>query len=161
MRILGRKENKMGRPSKAVTTMTGVITKEEEERRRKNEEALKGGKDKVNKAPAWFSKEQKKIRKELVKELEKILTNIDCYILDQAVISISRLREIEMKINENPDELTQKTLISAKKQYANEFFRCCSELSMSPQSRAKLANSLPVVKEKKNPLSVLLEDDNE
>lgn len=153
--------SEVGRPSKAVATMTGVITKEEEERRIKNEESLKGGKDKVGKAPVWFSKEQKKIRKELVKELEKVLTNIDCYILNQAVIAISRLTEIEKKINENPDELTQKTLISAKKQYANEFFRCCSELSMSPQSRAKLANALPSQSQSKNPLAALLENDDE
>lgn len=144
-----------------IDTKSGVITKEEEERRRKNEEALKGEKDKVNKAPAWFSKEQKKIRKELVKELEKVLTNIDCYILDQAVVAISRLREIDKKINENPDKLTEKALISAKKEYASEFFRCCNELSMSPQSRAKLATALPAVKEKKNPLSALLEGEDE
>lgn len=151
----------MSRPAKAIDTKSGAMAKDEEQRRKENEEALKGGKDKVNRAPTWFSKEQKKIRKELVAELEKVLTNIDCYILNQAVIAISRLQEIDKKINENPDKITEKALISAKKEYSSEFFRCCNELSMSPQSRAKLASGMLPPKEKKSPLGVLLEDDDE
>ena len=33
-----------------------------------------------------------------------------------------------------------KDLMNSKKVYTGDFLRCCNELSLSPQSRAKLAN---------------------
>lgn len=149
----------MGRPCKAVSTKSGAISKAEEETRQEIEKAIGGKKDKVSRATMPLSKNQKKIRKNLVKELGTVLTNVDCYILDQCCIDIDRLQNIEEKINENPELIKDKALISAKKQYFSEFVRLCTELSMSPQSRAKIANSF-VGKETENPLLKLMSDDD-
>ena len=55
-------------------------------------------------------------------------------------ITADRLQFIEDKINKNPRLAFNKDLISSKKAYTADFLRCCNELSLSPQSRAKLAN---------------------
>ena len=150
----------MARPCKAIAVQTGAKTKEETQRREENEEAVSGGKDKINKATMPLSPRQKKIRKAIVKELENILTNVDGYIVDQCCIAIDRLQEIEREINENGEKMYQKNVIAAKKQYFTEFTRLCNELSMSPQSRAKIANALPA-KLGESPLMKLLSDDDD
>ena len=33
-----------------------------------------------------------------------------------------------------------KRIMSTKEKYTKDFFRCCNELCLSPQSRAKIAN---------------------
>ena len=150
----------MARPCKPIGVQTGAKTKEDVERRSNNEDAISGGKDKIDKPMTKLSKEQKKIRKTLVEELSNVLTNVDAYILDQCCIAIDRLQKIEQEINENPDFMYRKDVISAKKQYFSEFVRLCTELSMSPQSRAKIANALPAAKSE-NPLMKLLKDDDD
>ena len=43
-------------------------------------------------------------------------------------------------------------LMGSKDKYTKDFYRCCNELSLSPQSRAKLANiNLTAEKENKDP----------
>ena len=45
-----------------------------------------------------------------------------------------------------------------KSNYMKEFFRLCNELSLSPQSRAKLANiNVGVEKEKQDPLLKIIQ----
>ena len=150
----------MARPAKPVDTKTGAMTKDEVQFRSDVEKVLKGDSDRINKASMKLTKNQKKIRKLLLKELEKVLSNVDCYILDQCCIAIDRLQYIEDLVNENPEKMFRKDIISAKKQYLSEFVRCCSELSMSPQARAKISSSLLPKKEKENnPLRALLDDD--
>lgn len=150
----------MARPAKPVDTKTGAMTKDEVQFRSDVEKVLKGDSDRINKASMKLTKNQKKIRKLLLKELEKVLSNVDCYILDQCCIAIDRLQYIEDLVNENPEKMFRKDIISAKKQYFSEFVRCCSELSMSPQARAKISSSLLPKKEKENnPLRALLDDD--
>lgn len=129
------------RPCKSVTTSSKHFTKEELQGRKEQEEKLKGLADKI-KPPAYLSKEQKKIFKYIVQELEAsgILSNLDIYILATCSIAINRLQEIEQMINEDISNLTNKELLSAKDKYTKDLFRCTSELSLSPQSRAKLAN---------------------
>ena len=50
--------------------------------------------------------------------------------------------------------------MSAKDKYTKDLYRCCSELSLSPQSRAKLANINISVKNE-NPLIKLLDSVND
>jgi phage terminase small subunit len=50
------------------------------------------------------------------------------------------MQEIEKLINKDIANLRDKSLLSAKDKYTKDFFRCCNELSLSPQSRAKLGN---------------------
>lgn len=150
----------MGRPTKAVDTLSKHLTKEEYEARKKAEEKLKGGTDKI-KPPTHLNAKQKKIFRYIVDELEEseILTNLDIFILENCAISIERLQTVERILNKN---LMDKNALRIKESYTKEFFRCCNELSLSPQSRAKLANiNVNAQAEREDPLIKALrgEDD--
>lgn len=131
----------MARPAKSIETTSKHWTKAELEARKETEESLKGNADKI-KAPTFLSREQKKIFKYIVLELEAsgVLCNLDIYILTTASIAIDRLQSIESLINEDIQNLHDKDLMASKDKYTKDLFRCTSELSLSPQSRSKLAN---------------------
>ena len=139
----------MARPSKSVSVMSKNLTKEEKTARLETEQKLKGESDNIS-PPSYLSKQQKDIFNNLVNELKAsgILGNLDIYILSTCSISIDRLQEIEKIINKNITELYNKDLLSAKDKYTKDFFRCCNELSISPASRAKMANINMQSKEK-------------
>lgn len=143
----------MARPSKSVKTMSKNLTKEEKEIRLQTEEKLKGGADNIS-PPEHLNDRQKKIFDYIVDELKAsgILGNLDIYILSACSIAIDRLQEIEKLINEDISKLFNKDLMSAKDKYTKDFFRCCNELSLSPQSRAKLGNINLQVKQQKEDL---------
>lgn len=131
----------MARPSKSVKVMSKNLTKEEKELRLETEEKLKGGADNIS-PPTHLNARQKKIFNYVVDQLREsnILGNLDIYILSQTSIAIDRLRQIEKLINNDINRIYDKDLIKAKSEYTKDFFRCCNELSLSPQSRAKLGN---------------------
>lgn len=139
----------MARPSKSVKTMSKNLTKKEKEIRLETEEKLKGGANKIS-PPSYLNIRQKKIFEYIVKELKasEILGNLDIYILGICSTSIDRLEQIEKLINKDISNLLNKDLMSAKDKYTKDFFRCCNELSLSPQSRAKLGNINLQAKEK-------------
>jgi P27 family predicted phage terminase small subunit len=145
----------LARPSKSVDVMSKNFTKEEYETRKRAEESLKGGTDKIN-PPAHLNKNAKSIFKYIVSELEasSILTNLDIYILAECAIAIDRIQEAEKVLNKN---LFNKEALKIKESYMKEFFRCCNELCLSPQARAKLAiiNSNSEMK-KDDPLLMVL-----
>ena len=148
----------MARPSKSVKTMSKNLTKEEKMIRAETEEKLRGGTDKIS-PPKHLNARQKKIFKYIVKELEasQILGNLDVYVLSQAAIAIDRLQEIEKMINEDTTRMFDKEVLAAKDKYTKDFFRCCNELSLSPQSRAKLGNiNLQVKQQQEDPLLKVL-----
>lgn len=148
----------MVRPSKSVKTMSKNLTKEERESRLETEEKLKGGADKIS-PPKYLSKEQKKIFKNIVKELKEsgILGNLDVYILSTCAISLDRIQTIETMINEDSKLISDTDLRLANDKYTKDFFRCCNELSLSPQSRAKFANiNLQAQQDKEDPLLKVL-----
>lgn len=148
----------MARPSKSVKTMSKNLTKEEKMIRVETEEKLRGGTDKIS-PPKHLNARQKKIFKYIVKELEasQILGNLDIYVLSQAAIAIDRLQEIEKMINEDTTRMFDKEVLAAKDKYTKDFFRCCNELSLSPQSRAKLGNiNLQVKQQQEDPLLKVL-----
>ena len=151
----------MGRPAKAVNTMSKHLSKAEMEERREKENSFKGKSDKIR-PPTYLSASQKKIFRYIVKELEasEILGNLDIYILSTCSIAIDRLKEIETMINGDSELLLSKELMSAKDKYTKDLYRCCSELSLSPQSRAKLANiNVTTQKDKADPLLEALKND--
>lgn len=153
----------MARPCKPIETQTRHNTKEEIEARKKQEEKLKGLADKI-KPPKHLNKDQKKIFKYIVDELKAsgILSNLDIYVLATCSIAISRLTEIEKQINEDITNLWDKTLMSSKDKYTKDFFRCCNELSLSPQARAKIGSLALQAKEKEeDPLIKALRDDDD
>jgi phage terminase small subunit len=82
-----------------------------------------------------------------------ILGNLDVYVLTTASIAIDRLAKMEQDINENEKLLFDTHFMQAKDKYTKDFFRCCNELSLSPQARAKLSiANVSAMKESKNPL---------
>ncbi len=70
----------------------------------------------------------------------EILSNLDIFLLTKAAIAIDRLNYIESIVNKNPKALFNKEIMSKKDSYDKDFYRCCNELCLSPQSRAKIAN---------------------
>ena len=149
----------MARPSKPAQLLTSCSqTKEEIRIRKEQENRLKGGENRIN-PPTYLSKEQKKIFRNIVSELKAsgILGNLDVYILAQCCIAIDRLQTIEAEINADSSLLRDTKLISSKEKYAKDFYRCCNELSLSPQARAKMANiNLQQKQEQEDPLLKVL-----
>lgn len=131
----------MARPSKSVSMTSKNLTKEEIRVRQETEDKLKGAADSIS-PPSHLNDQQKEIFNYIVDELKAsgILGNVDIYILSTCSIAIDRLQEIEKMINEDVNNLFNKNLMSAKDKYTKDLFRCTNELSLSPQSRAKLGN---------------------
>ena len=152
----------MARPAKSVSVSNGKISVEEKRQRQNVENTLKGSTDKI-KPGSYLSKNQKKIFKNIVEELKKskILGNLDVYILNQAAISIDRLQILDKQANEDHNLSLDKDFKSAHDMYTKQFFRCCNELCLSPQSRARLSISATLGSEPKKTIGDLLGDDDE
>lgn len=162
----------MARPAKAINTNSMKMSKKERKEREENEEKLRGDNNKI-KPFSYLTKRQKAIFKDILNNLNKeILSNLDTYLLNQTAITIERLESIEKAINEASkvtdedgkikDKLDAKTIINLKSvrdMYSKDFFRCCNELSLSPQARAKISiNTTP--QKKKTLMDILNEDDD-
>lgn len=131
----------MARPSKSVNVISKNLTKEEREIRQETEQKLRGAYDKI-KPPSYLNNEQKRIFRYIVTELKasEILSNLDIYLLTTTATSIYWMQEIDKRLNADADLLLDKALMSQRDKYAKEFFRCASELSLSPAARAKIGN---------------------
>ena len=91
-----------------------------------------------------------------------ILCSIDNYVLANFAIAVDRLQNIERSINATPEKMLEKSVMAAKDRYTKDFFRGCSELCLSPQSRAKMAlANANAEKEKSNPLLKIIEGLND
>ena len=138
--------------------MSKNLTHEERKARQTQENKLKGQADKL-KPPTYLNSHQKKIFKYIVNELESsgILGNLDLYILTTVSIAIDRLQVIETTINEDINNAYNSNVMGAKKKYTDDLYRCCNELILSPQARAKLGNiNLETQKENSDPLLQVL-----
>ena len=146
---------------KTVDLISGHLSKEEINKRKEAENKLKGNNDLI-KPPSYLSSKQKRIFKFIYKELlnVNILNNLDVSLLEVCSIAIDRIREIENKINKNPELLLDNKLIVIKNKYTQDFFKCMQELGLSPSARARLA-LLNIEKEDKenDPLLKILGDD--
>lgn len=139
----------MARPCKSANLLTKPRqTKEEISAREATERKMRGHASGL-KPPAFLSEDQKKIFKNIVKMLKysEILGEPDVYILTTCAVAVDRLQKIEELLNRSGDWTKERDALSAKDKYTRDFFRCCNELSLSPQSRAKIGN-LAVQKEK-------------
>ncbi|MBQ8135354.1 MAG: phage terminase small subunit P27 family [Clostridia bacterium] len=153
----------MARPAKPIELQTRHNTKEEIDRRKKAQDRMKGKAVNV-KPPYVLSKEQKKIFNKIkgIYEKSDVLGELDAYILAEAAVVIDRLQQLEQMINDNPDLLTDKDLMSIRKGYTQDYYRACNELGLSPQSRAKLSGLTAAKdKEESDPLLMILKDDEE
>lgn len=151
----------MARPAKNIAVISKHLTNEEKMRRLERENAVKGARDKLY-PPDHLTEKQVEVFNYILNELEEseILGNLDIYILATCAIAIDRLTEIENKINKDFRLITNNAIRAAKAEYSKDFYRCCSELSLSPQSRAKLAN-LNQNKKEDDPLLQALKDDGD
>lgn len=151
----------MARPAKSVEINSKHLTKEEKQRRQEKEERYKVASDKVI-APSHLTDVQVEIFNYIVDELKEseIVGNLDVFILATCAIAIDRLQEIEKKVNGKFGLITNNALMAAKDKYSKDFYRCCSELCLSPQSRAKLAN-INMNKKEDDPLLKALQEDDE
>lgn len=150
----------MARPAMSAKTTAKHLTKEEIAAKTGVEEKLKGKADKL-KPPKYLTTAQKKIFKFIIAELEssEVLGNLDIYVLTECSISLDRMKEIEGRINSDPSQLTNDKLQQTKDRYTKTFFRCCNELCLSPQSRAKMGNLNLQAKEENPLVKTLMEDD--
>lgn len=132
----------MARPAKSVSVSSKHLTKAEKDNRSKSEDKLKGQTKKPPSPPEWLTDNQKKLFRLIVNELKEadILCRLDEWILRECVIAIDRLEQIERDVNSQSGLIYAKEVVSAVKNYTAILFRCCNELSLSPQSRAKIAN---------------------
>ena len=131
----------MGRPSKPIDMRSSTDRHKDRYNKRKTaEEALKGNEITI---PKDITNNQKNICKHIIGELEKsgILCSLDEYVLEQCAVAVDCLHKINQLINSEDESLMfSKDVLTAKEKYEKTFFRCCDELCLSPQSRAKIAN---------------------
>lgn len=132
----------MARPCKSAKVLTECSqTKEEIDERVQKEDLIRGKADKL-KPSMELTESQLYLFNFIVNELKasEILSNLDIFLLTKAAIAIDRLHYIESIVNKNPKALFNKDIMSKKDSYDKDFYRCCNELCLSPQSRAKIAN---------------------
>lgn len=145
----------MTRPAKSIAMQSDTtrISKEEATLRKEAEEALRGGCESL-KPPKRFSKRRKKIFKSVVSELNErgILGNLDQYVLEKFATAVDMLEQIDERIDNDIDSLDNSKLKSSRDMYSRDFFKCCTELCLSPSSRAKAA--VQRAENKKKPTSI-------
>ena len=150
----------MARPAMSAKVTVKHLTNDEKNIKIDTENKLKGDADELI-PPSYLSDVQEKIFEYIVRNLEssEILGNLDIFVLSDCSICIDRMQSIEKQINDEPELLSNSSLIATKDRYAKNFQRYCNELCLSPQARAKIAN-LNLQADDKNPLlEGLLNDD--
>lgn len=153
----------MTRPAKSVKAKTGNILKSEEKSRLETENKLKGKSDKLV-PPEYLTKEQADVFYYILENLDesKMLGNLDQFILARASITICQLKSFDIQANANPEVLLDSKFRMAKDAATKDFFRCCNELCLSPQSRAKLSiSAVKAEPEKKSLMDILNEEDDD
>jgi P27 family predicted phage terminase small subunit len=150
----------MGRPAKSATIKSRRASKEELNSMRETEQKIKGDNDEL-KPQEHLNKRQKEIFMYIYNQLKDkdILGNLDIYVLNHTAVVIERLEQTTKLINKLPIKDIKTGLKATQEQYTKQFFRCCNELCLSPQARAKLAVASTPQKEKS--LSDILGDDDE
>lgn len=152
----------MARPAKAVNVQSKNLTNAEREAREYVENALKG-KDGPLIPPEYFTDDQKAIFRNIVDLLKDsgILGSLDIYILTTCAIAIDRLAYIEEAVNGNNALMCDSSLMTTKDKYTKDLYRCCNELCLSPQARAKIGSlAVQAAKQREDPLLKLLKDDD-
>lgn len=140
----------MARPAKLIETQSRHNTKNEVEKRKKAEEMLRG--TGTSSPPYPLSNNQLDIfnRIKFVYEDTNLLGELDGFILAEAAVVIDRLQQLEQMINNNSSLLLDNDVMRIRKEYTQNFFRICNELSLSPQSRAKIGSIALSKNEEKN-----------
>lgn len=153
----------MARPAKSIDVQSGAIRNDATQARRTTENTLKG--EAVQIVPSFaLSEEQTEIFKKIKSLFEKagLLGELDCYVLTEGAVVIDRLQQIDLRINNDPDLLFDRDVCNTRKEYMQNFFRICNELSLSPQSRAKMGIlALGKDKQEKDPILQIFGENTE
>lgn len=133
----------MSRPCKSARVLTDKSQTKAEINARIGIENKIGG-DGVPEAPDRLTEQQRRIFNATIDgmRVSGILKQSDEHILAEFAWSLDCKNTVENMINENPELLLDSKAGAALERYTRTFFRCCNELSLSPQSRAKIANAL-------------------
>ena len=152
----------MARPAKSVRAKTGTITKEEEAQRLELEDKLKGKRDKLI-PPLYLTDSQMDIFNYIMGELQEadILGNLDLFILAQTAIAVDRIQDLDRQANDKKELLFENAFRQARAEASKEYVRCCNELGLSRQSRAKLSIAKVKPGEKKKTIMDLINEDDE
>lgn len=152
----------MARPAKNTAAQTGHTTKAEQAARKQLEEITKGAADKL-KPPTYLTPTQKKIFSYIIDQLDesKMLGNLDLFILSKAAVTIDQLQELDRQSNKDPELLYSAGFMRARSEATKDFFRCCNELCLSPQARAKLSISAAKQTEKKTLMDLINDEDDD
>lgn len=151
----------MGRPAMSAKVTAKHLSDAEMKSKLAAEERLRGKADRLR-PPKYLTASQKKIFRFIVSELQEsgVLGNLDVYVLAECSIALDRMQEIESQINSDFSMIASQSLMSAKDKYTRSFFRCCNELCLSPQSRAKIGN-INLTAAEENPLLKILSEEEE
>lgn len=153
----------MARPAKSIDVQSGAIRNDAVQARRATENTLKG--EAVQIVPSFaLSEEQTEIFEKIKSLFEKagLLGELDCYVLTEGAVVIDRLQQIDLRINNDPDLLFDRDVCNTRKEYMQNFFRICNELSLSPQSRAKMGIlALGKDKQEKDPIVQIFGENTE
>ncbi|RXI50186.1 phage terminase small subunit P27 family [Clostridium tetani] len=149
--------------AKPIELTVGHRTKEEIEKRKEQQEKLKGKSNKIEPTQK-LNQNQTKIFYLIKSEMaeSEVLCNLDSYMLTQFSIAIDKLAYLDELVEKKPGLILNKDFKSSKKLYFDIFTKCCTELSMSPQSRAKLANINSLAQQdKEDPIIKALQGDDD
>lgn len=140
----------MPRPAKPIELQSKHNTKADIQKRKSIQDSLKGDCSCIV-PPYKLSDSQLNIFNKIreVYDNVSLIGELDIYTLAEGAVVIDRLQQLEMMINDNPELLTDKDIMSIRKGYTQDYYRLCNELGLSPQSRAKLG-SLSLQKDKQN-----------
>lgn len=134
----------MARPAKAIAAQSGgtAMTNEEKALRSSTEKRIRGSADKLS-PPKGMSKARKATFEFVISELSgtDMLGNLDVFVLEKLCIAVDMLNQIDEMIDDNNDFIMNSAIRQSREMYSRDFFRCCNELCMSPQSRAKFSIS--------------------
>lgn len=138
----------MPKANMSVKLTSKMMSAKDRKLREKVEDSFKG-KPLSQRAPKNLTADQAKIYRKLYKIMvpSDILSALDEKTLSNAAIIINRLDRIDEIINEKVDNLYDKNLLAARKEYFNQYLQICKELCLSPSSRAKMG-TLAVTKSK-------------
>ncbi len=152
----------MGRPAKSSVVKSRKISKEAKKKLVETEQKLKGENDKLV-PQKHLNKRQKEIFSYILNELsdKNILGNLDLFVLNQTAIVIERLEQLDKQVNKSKEVVQNSTFKATREMYTKDFFRCCNELCLSPQSRAKLSIAVASPENKKTLMDILNEDEDE
>ena len=127
--------------AKPIELVSGHRTKEEIQKRKEAQEKLKGDNSKIEPTQK-LNENEIRIFNSIKAEMKNsgVLSNLDSYLLTQLSGAIDKLEYLDAALEKKPALIFNKDFKSSKKLYFDIFTKCCNELSMSPASRAKLAN---------------------